>query len=100
MEKSGSKLFPVDSEHSAIWQCLIGEKIEDVKRIILTGSGGPFRTRDVKTFPEISLQGFYPKQRLYQMLSVLCLVIPLVLIKGFLLHPTESYNPKLDMRHK
>ena len=55
MNESGAKIYPVDSEHSAIWQCLVGENIEDVKRIILTGSGGPFRTRDVKTFPEISL---------------------------------------------
>ncbi|GIS71283.1 MAG: hypothetical protein CM1200mP10_08600 [Candidatus Neomarinimicrobiota bacterium] len=31
-----------------------GEKIEDVRRIILTGSGGPFRTRDLKTFSDIT----------------------------------------------
>ena len=54
--ESGAKIYPVDSEHSAIWQCLVGENIEDVKRIILTGSGGPFRTRDVNTFSEISLK--------------------------------------------
>ena len=51
--KSGAKIFPVDSEHSAIWQCLVGENIDDVKKIILTGSGGPFRTRDVNTFNDI-----------------------------------------------
>jgi 1-deoxy-D-xylulose-5-phosphate reductoisomerase len=34
---------PIDSEHSAIWQCLAGERIEDVARLILTASGGPFR---------------------------------------------------------
>ena len=56
MNESGAKIYPVDSEHSAIWQCLVGEKIEDVKRIILTGSGGPFRTRDLHTFSEISLK--------------------------------------------
>jgi 1-deoxy-D-xylulose-5-phosphate reductoisomerase len=39
-------LRPVDSEHSAIWQCLLGERIEDVRRLILTASGGPFRDRD------------------------------------------------------
>ena len=44
--KTGASIYPVDSEHSAIWQCLTGEKLEDVRRIILTGSGGPFRTRD------------------------------------------------------
>ena len=51
--KSGAEVFPVDSEHSAIWQCLVGEKIDDVEKIILTGSGGPFRTRDYKTFKDI-----------------------------------------------
>tara|TARA_B100001245_G_scaffold14039_1_gene9453 strand:+ start:7478 stop:8635 length:1158 start_codon:yes stop_codon:yes gene_type:complete len=51
--KSGAEVFPVDSEHSAIWQCLVGEKIDDVEKIILTGSGGPFRTRDIKKFKDI-----------------------------------------------
>jgi 1-deoxy-D-xylulose-5-phosphate reductoisomerase len=55
-EKSGAKIFPVDSEHSAIWQCLQGENKEDVQKIILTGSGGPFRTRDINTFAEITPQ--------------------------------------------
>jgi 1-deoxy-D-xylulose-5-phosphate reductoisomerase len=38
-------LRPIDSEHSAIWQCLVGERIEDVERLVLTASGGPFRGR-------------------------------------------------------
>lgn len=37
-------LYPIDSEHSAIWQCLAGEKGNGIKRIIITASGGPFRT--------------------------------------------------------
>ena len=37
-------LRPIDSEHSAIWQCLVGEDLDDVERLILTGSGGPFRS--------------------------------------------------------
>ena len=53
---SGAAIFPVDSEHSAIWQCLVGEKTDDVRRIILTGSGGPFRTRDLNTFPDITVE--------------------------------------------
>ena len=53
-EKSGAQLFPIDSEHSAIWQCLSGESIDDINRIILTGSGGPFRTRNVNTFKKIT----------------------------------------------
>ena len=42
---SGATLLPVDSEHNAIFQCLAGSRIEDVARITLTASGGPFRTR-------------------------------------------------------
>ena len=55
MKLSGTKIFPVDSEHSAIWQCLVGEKNEDIKKIILTGSGGPFRTRSLNTFNNITV---------------------------------------------
>jgi len=54
--KTGTTLFPVDSEHSAIWQCLVGEKLDDVRRIILTGSGGPFRTRDLNTFSDVTVE--------------------------------------------
>jgi 1-deoxy-D-xylulose-5-phosphate reductoisomerase len=53
-EKSEVKIYPVDSEHSAIWQCLRGEKIEEVNKILLTGSGGPFRTRNIDTFANIT----------------------------------------------
>ena len=41
--KSGSMILPVDSEHSAIFQCLAGEAHESVDKILLTASGGPFR---------------------------------------------------------
>jgi 1-deoxy-D-xylulose-5-phosphate reductoisomerase len=41
---SGATILPVDSEHNAIFQCLAGSRREDVSRIILTASGGPFRT--------------------------------------------------------
>ena len=37
------RLRPIDSEHSAIWQCLVGERLDDVTRLVLTASGGPFR---------------------------------------------------------
>ena len=47
-EKSGAELLPVDSEHNALHQCLRGEQRAEVRRIILTASGGPFRTRDKK----------------------------------------------------
>ena len=41
--KLGGELIPVDSEHSALFQCLLGEHPESVHRVILTASGGPFR---------------------------------------------------------
>jgi 1-deoxy-D-xylulose-5-phosphate reductoisomerase len=41
--ESGSELLPVDSEHNALHQCLRGEKNDEVERLILTASGGPFR---------------------------------------------------------
>ena len=44
-QASGATLLPVDSEHNAIFQCLTGGSMEEVRRIILTASGGPFRER-------------------------------------------------------
>ena len=47
MEKARHKqvrILPIDSEHSAIWQCLLGEEVDSVKRLLITASGGPFRT--------------------------------------------------------
>jgi 1-deoxy-D-xylulose-5-phosphate reductoisomerase len=41
--EGGGELVPVDSEHSAIWQCIVGEPKDSVERVILTASGGPFR---------------------------------------------------------
>ena len=42
---AANQILPVDSEHSAIWQCLQGNRREDVAKLILTASGGPFRDR-------------------------------------------------------
>ena len=44
-ERSGAEILPVDSEHNAIHQCLRGESRSEVKRLILTASGGPFRNK-------------------------------------------------------
>jgi 1-deoxy-D-xylulose-5-phosphate reductoisomerase len=54
LEESGSVLIPVDSEHSAIFQCLAGETMASVEHIILTASGGPFRTRPADQFDTIT----------------------------------------------
>ena len=45
-QERGVNIFPVDSEHSAIFQCLVGEFHNKIEKIILTASGGPFRGRD------------------------------------------------------
>ena len=45
-KESGAELLPIDSEHNALHQCLRGERHEEVRRIILTASGGPFRTKN------------------------------------------------------
>ncbi len=52
--RSGATILPVDSEHCAVFQCLVGERRERVRRIHLTGSGGPFRTRDLASFASIT----------------------------------------------
>ncbi len=44
LEGSTSKLYPIDSEHGAFYQCLIGENRNNISKLILTASGGPFRT--------------------------------------------------------
>jgi len=49
------KIFPVDSEHSAIYQCLEGNSREDLKRILLTASGGPFRGKTAKELEEVTV---------------------------------------------
>jgi 1-deoxy-D-xylulose-5-phosphate reductoisomerase len=43
MQRGGGEIVPVDSEHSAILQCMAGRRPEDVRRVVLTASGGPFR---------------------------------------------------------
>ncbi|MDE6681936.1 MAG: 1-deoxy-D-xylulose-5-phosphate reductoisomerase, partial [Muribaculaceae bacterium] len=50
-----SEIVPVDSEHSAIFQCLMGEKREQATKIILTASGGPFRTKTVKELENVTV---------------------------------------------
>lgn len=56
---SGAELIPVDSEHSAIFQCLIGEPADELARIWLTASGGPFRE-----WPMEDLENVTPEQAL------------------------------------
>jgi 1-deoxy-D-xylulose-5-phosphate reductoisomerase len=52
-QEKGVKILPVDSEHSAIFQCIAGDRMEDLDRLFLTGSGGPFLNRSADDFAEI-----------------------------------------------
>ena len=59
--QSGAELLPVDSEHNAIFQCMpagfrVGGHPQGVKRILLTGSGGPFRTTPLDQLPDVTPQ--------------------------------------------
>jgi len=55
-EKSGASILPVDSEHSAIFQCLEGRASVHVRRIILTASGGPFAGRSTVDFDKVTIE--------------------------------------------
>lgn len=70
--ENGVKIFPVDSEHSAIFQCLQGQQIQDMEKIFLTASGGPFFN--------------YPKSEFHK-------IIP----KDALNHPTWKMGPKITI---
>ncbi len=54
LQEGRGMLLPVDSEHSAIFQCLAGEPERSVESLVLTASGGPFRTRPAETFGTIT----------------------------------------------
>ncbi|MGI6129155.1 MAG: 1-deoxy-D-xylulose-5-phosphate reductoisomerase [bacterium] len=69
---SGAKLLPVDSEHSAIWQCLKSGQSDEVQSLILTASGGPFRS--------------WPKDKLQQ-----------VTVEEALNHPNWSMGAKITI---
>lgn len=71
-EKYGSEILPVDSEHSAIFQCLMGNKYKEIKRILLTASGGPFR-------------GYTPE------------MLKTVTAKQALAHPNWNMGPKITV---
>lgn len=55
LRHSSSKLYPVDSEHSAIFQCLHGEDPASVRKLIITASGGPFRGRSAEELEHVTV---------------------------------------------
>lgn len=56
LEMTGSRLLPVDSEHSAIMQCITGEPQSSIEKIILTASGGPFRNTTPEKLAEVTTE--------------------------------------------
>ena len=56
IREKGVAMLPIDSEHSAIWQCLKGEKREDLDRILITASGGPFRGMTREELENVTLE--------------------------------------------
>lgn len=54
-KRSGGELIPVDSEHSALFQCLVGEDPSEVRRLVLTASGGPFRGYSAEELEQVTL---------------------------------------------
>ena len=55
-DKHNAEIIPVDSEHSAIYQCLVGERKNQVNKLILTASGGPFLNTNKETFSNVTVQ--------------------------------------------
>lgn len=56
IRKFGAQLIPVDSEHSGVFQCLAKEEMENVKKVILTASGGPFFSKSSSEMKDITLE--------------------------------------------
>ncbi|MCL5292484.1 MAG: 1-deoxy-D-xylulose-5-phosphate reductoisomerase [Actinobacteria bacterium] len=72
LRKSGSSIIPVDSEHSAIFACLVGESRVGVSKILLTGSGGPFRGKTIADLMDVTVEEAlaHPRWRMGPKISV------------------------------
>lgn len=72
MSQSRSVIYPIDSEHSAIFQCLQGELMARVEALILTGSGGPFRGRKAEELREVKPEAAlnHPTWRMGRKISI------------------------------
>jgi 1-deoxy-D-xylulose-5-phosphate reductoisomerase len=53
--QTGAQIIPIDSEHSALFQCLLAGRHEEIEKLVLTSSGGPFRARPAETFEAITV---------------------------------------------
>lgn len=54
LRQTGATILPVDSEHNAIFQCLVGEDQDEIKRLIITASGGPFRGKTIEELGSVT----------------------------------------------
>lgn len=72
VKRSGSTMIPVDSEHNAIFQCLQGGNPRRVRKIYLTGSGGPLRTRPKESFASLTQEEVlaHPKWKMGKKITV------------------------------
>jgi 1-deoxy-D-xylulose-5-phosphate reductoisomerase len=70
--RTSSRIIPVDSEHSAIMQCLSGRKSDDVRTLYITGSGGPLRDVEKKDFNALSVERIldHPKWNMGRKITV------------------------------
>ncbi|MBO0781448.1 MAG: 1-deoxy-D-xylulose-5-phosphate reductoisomerase [Ktedonobacteraceae bacterium] len=55
-QRAGVSIYPVDSEHSAIWQCLRGEQNSEIRRLLITASGGPFRSATPEQLRSVTVE--------------------------------------------
>jgi len=72
LSKNGGVIIPVDSEHSAIYQCLLGEKTQETNKVILTASGGPFRGRRSSELRRVTVEEAlaHPKWNMGKKISI------------------------------
>ena len=72
LKKQNMRLIPVDSEHNALWQCMVGEDISEISKMILTASGGPFwgkpKEASEKVTPEQALD--HPRWRMGRRVTI------------------------------
>jgi len=71
-DEKGINILPIDSEHSAVFQCIVGQRKEDLDSILLTGSGGPFLNRPASEFASITPEDAlaHPTWRMGKKISV------------------------------